>query len=165
MISSLPNLIKSINKHITLKNLVKSTFSLRDVIPIINDYNGEDWQKYKRYTFPKSTPFESFRSIPVNIPHQYSGIYNINIIIWYPLVGYSQFQSDKNCESVLKILEGEILDYKFYNEAYPQSASISKKNINEILYTKTIENNPHYTGYCNILCNYTRPTYSLNIVS
>lgn len=165
MTSSLPKLIKTINNHISNKNLVKHTFSLHDIIPIINEYTGSDWHKYKRYTFPKSTPLESYRSIPINIPHQYSNIYQMNIMVWYPLVGYSKFNANKSCESILKILEGGIIDYNFYNQAHPHSAYISKKNINDIVYSKTIENNPHYTGYYHILCNYTSPTYCLNIIS
>ena len=165
MTSSLPNLITKINKHISAKNLVKHTFSLYDVLPIINEYNGTDWKKYKRYTFPKSTPLESVRSIKINIPHQYSNIYYMNIMIWYPLVGYSKLDANKSCESALKILEGGILDYRFYNQAYPYSACITKTNVNEILYSKTIENDQNYTGHYHILCNYTTPTYCLNIVT
>jgi hypothetical protein len=162
MVSTLPQLVKSINNHISSK-ASQSKFSLNEIIPIIKSYNGSDWINYKQFAYPKQSPIQKYKDISLDISHRYSSFYQINLRVWYPLVGYSHFYLDKKTESLFKILEGGIIDYRFYNDLHPNLAYIQKKNTNDILYNNC-HTNSFYNGYYHILCNYTESTYCLYIV-
>jgi hypothetical protein len=121
MIRSLFNLSNAINKHIT--NLPKKTdFNLKDVKPILEKYDGNDWYDYKiKNSYKSFFDINNYSTIPVVFDQlkiddydDYDDLYGMYIFVWNPYC-HTSIQSHPEGDCLMKILDGNIIEQKFIN--------------------------------------------------
>jgi hypothetical protein len=121
MIRSLFQLSNAINKHITSLPK-KSDFKLKDVAPILNSYDGNDWYDYKiKNSYKSHFDINNFSTVPVIFDElkiegfdDYDDLYGMYIFIWNPYC-HTSIQSQPDGDCLMKILDGSIIEQKFAN--------------------------------------------------
>jgi cysteine dioxygenase len=109
MVKNIKELFIKINKNFN-KN-----YGLKKLIPIINDYNGNDWKKYVNFEENKYFRNSIFKNDNIEI-----------VIISWNNSQYSGFHNHPEYGCILKVLDGEIIEQTTINNIYHNN--ILKKN-------------------------------------
>jgi hypothetical protein len=159
MIRSLYALKNAINTHIlNLPN--KAEFKLKDVSPILNNYNGNDWYDYKlkKTDIGVYSDVNNYTRIPIVFDslknQELDEIYGMYLLLWRPYC-HTSIHSEPDNDCLMKILDGNVIEKKFANS--DSFSIVTKLTPGDMSYIN------QYNGFHRIINNNLNYAYSINL--